>query len=244
MPRKKLGILLCCLIGTCVLISCVAAPQPVRGGAATAVQAPSVSWKATYSGLAQSGGKVYQLDPKQSAIRIFAFRGGRAAKVGHNHVLSAPSFTGFAFVASSGVAESRFDIEFRLDQLEIDNPEYRGALGAAFASFLSKEAIDGTREHMLGEDNFQADRFPYVQVHGLQLSGEAPKLAAKVQFELHGQQREVWVPLTAEFLPDRIVVSGSFILRQSDFGVHPYTVLGGLLAVQDEVVVEFKLTGI
>lgn len=244
MRQKKLGILLCWLMASSVLLSCATRPQPVDGGAVPAAQTQSANWRTKYSELAQSGGKVYQLDPKESAIRIYAFRGGRAAKAGHNHVLSAPSFTGFVFVASSGVADSRFDIEFRLDQLEIDNPEYRGALGRAFASVLSKEAIDGTREHMLGEDNFQAERFPFVQVHGLQFGGEAPKLAAKVQFEMHGQQREMWVPLTVGLLPDRVLASGSFVLRQSDFGVRPYTVLGGLLAVQDEVIVEFKLTGV
>jgi hypothetical protein len=31
------------------------------------------------------------------------------------------------------------------------------------------------------------------------------------------------------------------VLRQSDFGIKPYTVLGGLLAVDDEVVIEFHL---
>jgi len=51
------------------------------------------------------------------------------------------------------------------------------------------------------------------------------------------------VPLSVEGLPDSITVTGSFVLRQTDFGAQPYSVLGGLLAVKDEVVIEFKLTG-
>jgi len=243
MRPKNLRLISLCLTGACLLSSCAWSPQPAREAAAGPVQAESANWKATYAQLAQSAGKVYSLDPKASAIRIYVFRGGRDAKAGHNHVLSAPQFAGFVYVPFSGLADSRFDLEFRLDQLEIDNPEYRRGLGPAFASLISKEAIDDTRKHMLGEDDFQANRFPFVRVHSVQIAGEAPKLAVKVQVSMHGQERDVWVPLTLEGLPDRISVSGSLVLRQSDFGVHPYSVLGGLLAVQDEVIVDFKLAG-
>jgi hypothetical protein len=44
-------------------------------------------------------------------------------------------------------------------------------------------------------------------------------------------------------LPDRLSVNGSLVLRQTDFGIQPYSLLSGLLSVQDEVVLDFKLTG-
>ncbi len=199
--------------------------------------------RAVYAKLGQEGGKVFTLDPKASAIRIYAFRTGRAAKLGHNHVLSAPQFTGFFHLPPDGTSQARFDLEFRLDQLEIDNPAYRSGLGAAFSSFLSPEAIAGTRDHMLGGDNLQADRFPVVRIRSLQIAGESPKFAAKIQIEMHGQQRDMWVPLSVEGLPDRLSATGSLVLRQTDFGAQPYSVMGGMIAVQDEVVIEFKLMG-
>jgi polyisoprenoid-binding protein YceI len=116
-------------------------------------------------------------------------------------------------------------------------------LGSAFASFLPAGAIEGTRDHMLGEDNLQADRFPLVRVHSVEITGEGPKYAAKIEVELHGQKREMWLPLNVAGLPDHLAVNGSFVLRQTDFGAKPYSVLGGLLAVKDEVVIEFELQG-
>jgi hypothetical protein len=194
-----------------------------------------------YSELGKTGGKVFTLNPKLSAVKIYAFRAGTAAKLGHNHVLSSPQFSGFVYLPRDGTSGARFDLEFRLDQLEIDNPENRSNLGSAFSSTPTPGSIKRTRDHMLGEDNFQADQFPFVRIHASRIAGEAPKLAAEVQVELHGQQREMWVPLNVEGLPDRILVTGSLVLRQSEFGVHPYSVLGGFLAVQDEVVIEFSL---
>jgi len=91
--------------------------------------------------------------------------------------------------------------------------------------------------------SLQADRFPIVSIHSLQIAGEAPKLAANIQVELHGQQRDMWIPLGVEGLPDHISATGALVLRQSEFGVQPYSILGGFLAVRDEVVIEFSLTG-
>jgi polyisoprenoid-binding protein YceI len=219
-----------------------AAAAHVQAASATG-QSSFAEIQVAYDNAAKAGGRVLTLDPSASAVRIYAFRAGTAARVGHNHVLSAPRFSGLLYLPPNGAEGTRFDLEFRLDQLEIDNPDYRSKLGPAFASALNEAAIDGTREHMLGEDNMQADRFPFVRIRSLAIVGEAPRFAARVQVELHGQSREMWVPLVVEDLAGEVSGSGSLVLRQTDFGIQPYSVLGGLLAVQDEVVIEFRLVG-
>lgn len=232
------------LVITLTLLSCTSSPPVSQPSVAPArASSNAANLKATYAGLEEAGGKVFTLDPKASIVNIFAFRAGRAASKGHNHVLSAPQFAGFVYVPSGTLAGSRFDLEFRLDQLVIDDPQYRSKLGSAFATNPTSEDIRSTKDHMLGERNLQADRYPFVVIHSLAIAGEVPKLAARIEIELHGQKREMWVPLDVEGLPDQLVVTGSFVLRQSDFGIAPYSIFGGLLAVQDEMVIEFKLVG-
>jgi hypothetical protein len=198
---------------------------------------------AQYAQLGLAGGHVMRLQPEASQIRIYVFRAGRAVNLGHNHVLSAPAFEGFFYWPEQGSGASRFDLVFRLDQLIFDLPSHRVALGPAFAAVLSDAAIAATREHMLGPDNMQADRYPLVRIHSLAITDEAPKFAARIAVELHGQTREMQIPLTVTGLPQHVNASGSLVLRQSDFGVQPYSVMGGLLAVQDDVVLEFSLVG-
>lgn len=212
-------------------------PAPVTG------DAQGMELEQVYRRLGSDGGQVFTLDPAASKVRIYVFRDGRAARLGHNHVLSAPHFKGFAQRAASDASASRFDLEFRLDELEFDLPEHRAGLGPAFASVLSAEAIAGTREHMLGESNMQADRFPVVRIHSLRVRGEAPRYAAEVAVEMHGQLRTLWIALAVSGSPDHLTVAGNFVLRQTDFGIQPYSVAGGLLAVRDEVVVDFVLEG-
>lgn len=226
-----------------VLAGCASHPPAPPPPNNLAAEPTGPALKDTYADLARAGGRVYTLDPAASTVRIYAFRAGAAAKLGHNHVLSAPQFEGFVSLPGPGVAGARFDLQFRLDELEIDRSEQRAGLGAAFATPIPPEAIAQTRAHLIGDDGLQASRFPLVRIHALQVSGEAPRCAAHVEIELHGQKRDVWLPLVAEGLPDKLAVTGSFVLRQSDFGVKPYSVLGGALAVQDEVVIEFRLVG-
>ena len=226
------------------LAACAGAPELPGSrhneGAATA--APT-DLAAAYAQLRAAGGSVFTLNPAQSAIRIYAFRAGKAAKFGHNHVLSAPDFQGFFYLAPDGTAASRFDLAFRLDQLTFDDPQHRAALGPAFTSPISADDTASTRNNMLGDNNFQAARFPWVRIHSVQISGDAPKYAARIAVELHGQTREMLVPLTVSGLPEKLVVEGALVLQQSNFGVKPLSVLGGLLSVQDAVIVEFKLSG-
>lgn len=245
MPLKKILNFLSVAAAAVAVLSCTVTPPASPTGRASLAQSDrQAELKADYAALGKAeGGRVFTLDPGKSMVRIYVFRGGRAATAGHNHVLSAPRFIGFFFLPATGAANGRFDLAFRLDQLEIDNPAYRSALGSAFSSALSPEDIQGARAHMLGENNLQADLFPLVRVHSLQIIGESPKFAARVQIEMHGQRREMWIPLSVEGLPEHLSVAGSFVLRQTDFGVRPYSVLGGLLAVQDEVVIEFRLLG-
>jgi hypothetical protein len=224
---------------SCAATSNLSIPEPLS----TAQGEDKADLSFIYSSLGNAGGKVISLDPQSSVIRIYAFRGGRAAKLAHNHILTAPKFTGFLYLPPGGTSGARFDLEFRLDQLEIDDPVLRSTLGSAFATKLSTADIEGSRKHMLGEENLQSDRFPFVRIHSLEIAGDGIKFAAKVEIEMHGQKREIWIPLSVEGLPEKISVTGSFVLRQTDFGARPYTVLNGLIAVQDEVVVDFKLIG-
>lgn len=197
----------------------------------------------TYSALLEGGGTLFRLDPQTSHIRIYAFRGGKAARLGHNHILSAPQFDGYCYLAPDAVGGSRFDLLFRLDQLTFDDPAHRAALGASFSAPIPDDSIEATRQNMLGDKNFQAQDFPMVRIQSIQIVGEAPKFAAQIALELHGQTRDSWIALTVHELPDALSVEGAFVLRQSDFGIKPFSVLGGFLAVRDEVVVEFVLKG-
>ena len=227
-----------------LLAACASPPTPLKSAVSPTAPLAS-SLDAEFQSLqTEHGGLLQAVDAAGSNVRILVFRGGKAPQLGHNHVLTVPRLKGWLWAPPQGLAGARFGLEFRLDELLMDAPEQRARLGSGWASVLSPEYVAATREHMLGADNLQADAFPWVRLRSLQITGEAPELAAEVEIELHGQRQRHWVALHAQPSPKSASawqVNGSLVVRQSDFGVKPYSLLGGLLAVRDELVIDFSV---
>lgn len=162
------------------------------------------------------------------ALRILVFRAGAAARLGHNHVLVAGDLR-VEWTDAGPV------LRFRLGALAIDPPAARAALGEAFASAVDEAARAGTRANLLKA--LDAAAHPEVVVRTLQQRGEGPHRAVEAAITLHGVTRRQWFVVTVDGRRAR----GEVVVRQSDFGIEPFTVLGGLLAVQDALVVQFEL---
>jgi hypothetical protein len=161
-------------------------------------------------------------------LRILVYRGGTAARLGHNHVLRAGDLR-VDWPATGPV------LRFRLDVLAIDPPALRARLGEAFASAVGDDARAGTQANLLKA--LDVAMHPEVVVRTLQQVGEGGRRAVEAEITLHGVSRRQW--FLAEV--DGRRARGEVVIRQSDFGIQPFTVLAGLLAVQDALVVQFEL---
>jgi len=183
-------------------------------------------------------GRLYRVDAAASQVRIHVFRAGRLAKAGHNHVLGVERLEGQVFVPAQGIAGAGLELGFRLADLAIDKPEWRAALGPEFASVPSASDIAGTRANLLR--TVDGERFPAITMRSTAVAGAFPVLAVKLAVRWHGQSREFDVPVRVARPAGEAALraQGALVLRQSDFGIAPLSILGGLLAVQDELTVE------
>ncbi len=196
---------------------------------------------------ARDRGQLYAVDGPTSQIRIHVFRAGRLASLGHNHVLGLDRLVGHAFVPRDGLAEAGVELGFRLEDLIIDRAEWRQALGAEFASQPSADDIAGTRTNLLRA--LEAAEHPHVWLRSRAVEGAWPRLVLNLAVQLHGQVRTLDLPLDVArpIAGDRsaaqsaLRATGRLVIRQSDFGLKPFAVLGGLLAVQDPLVIDLDL---
>ena len=212
------------------------APAPIT----TAPQETLPDLQQQYRDLARSS-KVYVVDPAASTLRIYVYRNGAAAQLGHNHVLSAPKFEGYVSLPSEKAADAQFEVRIALNDLVVDDPAIRTETGGNFSGKRSPSDVEGTRDNMLSERGFDAERFPIVRLRSTGVEGDWPVLVAQVEITLHGVTRVLPVSLRAYHDDKQLTASGSFLLRQSDFGMTPFSALGGLMAVQDGVVISFEL---
>jgi polyisoprenoid-binding protein YceI len=98
---------------------------------------------------------------------------------------------------------------------------------------------------MLGAALLDADRFPVITLTSLGIkqtpgAPESGSLVATLAVGVAGHESTLVVPFAVEISSDRISAAGSVVLRQSDLGLTPISVMLGALQVQDEITVKFK----
>jgi polyisoprenoid-binding protein YceI len=187
---------------------------------------------ASYQGLRSGGAPVYRVDPARSRVVVVVRRGGTLAQFGHDHVVASHDVGGF--VAPSA---GRADLYVPLDALVVDPPALR--LETGLDTRPSDADIAATRRNML-EKVLETGRFPYATVAVTPPSGE-PSQPHEVALTLHGVTRAVEVALDVRSAGDEVVATGSFAIDQSQFGIVPFSILGGAIAVKDRLDITFQI---
>ena len=103
-------------------------------------------WLASGTAVAQDAGERYVVDAAQSDLHWLVYKAGALARLGHNHTIAAGDLTGNVAVDKGNLGASRFELEFSVANLVVDDPMLRGTLGADFASVPTADDIAGTRE--------------------------------------------------------------------------------------------------
>jgi polyisoprenoid-binding protein YceI len=199
----------------------LAPPAPPASGPAAGQDA--------YRAAAAAGAAVYAVDPEASLLTVTVRRAGLMARLGHDHVVASHTLAGYA---APGLG--RADVEFHVDRLTVDEPQLRRAAG--LDTQPSPQAVEGTRNNMLGPV-LDAQRYPVVGLHA-ERSGHGP---LRVAVTLHGVTRSLEVPAAVQVDATVVVADGTARLKQTDFGITPFSVGGGLLAVDDELLVRYHI---
>lgn len=205
-----------------LLLSACAGP-PARPGP---VAAADPDW---YRTAAASGAAVYMVDPEASLVAVTVRRAGLMARLGHDHVVAVRTLAGHV---APGLG--RADLAFRVDQMSVDEPQLLREAGIARQA--SPEAVEGTRKNMLGPV-LEAQRYPLVRLQVQGLAGGQ----LRVDVTLHGATRRLELPAAVQVDAGQVSASGKAELKQTDFGMTPFSVGGGLLSVQDALEVRYRI---
>jgi hypothetical protein len=198
-----------------------------------ATRRPAEFPDAYYQSVLSRGAPVFRVDSAKSFVVILVRRGGSLAQFGHDHVVASHDVAGYI-----SPDEGRADLYVPLGTLVVDEPALRSEMG--LDTQPSPTDIEGTRRNML-EKVLEADRYPYamIAVNGKAASGSTQPLRFAVA--LHGVTLSLDAPMQYRSAADEVTASGTFAIDQSQFGIVPFTVLGGAIAVQDRVNITFQI---
>ncbi|MBU6470721.1 MAG: YceI family protein [Gammaproteobacteria bacterium] len=182
----------------------------------------------------------YSIEPTLSDVRFLVYRAGPLAGFGHNHVIQATHIRGDIYLGAD-LQHSGFTLALPVKDFEVDAPQARAVEGPDFAKQPSAQAVQGTYTNMLGVGELDAAAYPDIRIRSVGFTGPEWGPDTTVRIELHGVARDLTVPIALEHCGQRLIASGAFEIRQSAFGIRPFSILGGGLQVADTVQVRFHL---
>jgi polyisoprenoid-binding protein YceI len=172
--------------------------------------------------------EVWTLDASDGELIVCTAVTGRAARMGHRLTIAMRRWQ--ATVKWAGAEPASAELTVDVDSFEVR----RGEGGVKGLSGPEKALV---RSNALRSLN--VGRFPRIcfDTDAIDKTGDGYRLTGKLQ--IHGNAREHVIDLRTEDLGDSWRLSSQSTVRQSDFGVRPYSLLMGSVKVADEVTVSF-----
>jgi polyisoprenoid-binding protein YceI len=172
----------------------------------------------------------YCVDPQASRFTVQAFAGGPLSAVGHN-----PTFA---------IRDFRGEVEF--DPKEPAAGSLRMVIAAASLA-LTNSVSDKDRheiERTTQNQVLESDRFAEIRYDcpASRITAIGPmQLVLAGDLTLHGVTRPQTVSARVYLMGGTLRGQGETIIRQTEFGIRPVTVAGGMLKVKDELKLVFDV---
>jgi polyisoprenoid-binding protein YceI len=181
------------------------------------------------------GPTVLKIDAGESRVTILVGKAGVLSFAGHAHEVMAPAVSGSVVFDPTDWPHASVSLEFDAAALRVTGKNEAAA------------DVPAVEQAMLGERVLDVQRFPTVVFKSRRVSvafGAAGVAALTIDGDmtLHGKTRPLTIRASATLdASGRVTASGTFTLKQTDFGMVPVTAAGGTIRVKDEIDIQFVL---
>ncbi len=181
----------------------------------------------------QAAGATYKVVPAQSKFTVWSKTSSPLANLRHTRQQRTSAFTGNV-VFSAPNKPSTVSMSVKADSLKTVVEHDLNTSTAARVDMVTSRDI------------LQAAKYPSITFKG---TGSNVKVGAggaisgtlKGNLSLHGVTRAVSVPLSGKVSGNTVNAKGSFTIKQTDYGITLISIMGGMLAAQDPVTIDFNL---
>lgn len=179
--------------------------------------------------------KTLKVDLQQSEVLVKVFKSGIASKMAHDHIISARDFSGNVEFDPSFPNQSSISLTVKTNSLKVDEPEFRKRY--IVGDTISLEDIEKTEVNMKSASQLNVAKFPEIVFKSTNITHTSAN-----NYQVTGQMTIRGVTKTISFVAT-VAYDGSFFtgkaeikIKQTDFGIEPYSVLLGSIKNKDELV--------
>ena len=178
----------------------------------------------------------YELGPADGKVLVRTGREGLAARAGHDLTIEITRWSARATLPGAGkggIAAATLTAELDLSSLAVR----QGTGGAKPLTDRDRRDIQNSARKILGQAA-QASFASSLVIPSAAASGSSSSGAIEGTLTLHGRSRPLRLQVAS---PGPGHFRGSATVRQTDFGITPYSGFLGALKLRDEVAVEFDI---
>ena len=171
------------------------------------------------------------------------FRDGVAAKLGHDHVVRATTFSGSVAYDPSAPGLSLVAAQIHTATLKVDDAETRRKFGLEGQPTAADVAE--IEKSMKAEGQLDVTKFPMITFTSTTITSEAPdRFLVAGQLTIHGVTRAVQFPANVAMNGDVFRATATLTFMQSGFGYKPYSALLGAIKNKDAVTLHIDLVAV
>jgi polyisoprenoid-binding protein YceI len=169
------------------------------------------------------------IDPQNSKFSIHVDAGGMFGAFAHDHTVEAHEIKGCANIDWAKLDQSTVELVFASSGIKVidaDHPKDR-------------PKVQETMETQV----LQLSKFPEIRFKSTGVRSRSPEsITVDGDLTIRDRTKRVALNLTVKKINETTAeISGRQAIRQSDFGIEPVKVMGGMVKVKDEIQTEFRL---
>lgn len=172
------------------------------------------------------------INTEKSMLTVHVNKAGMLAFIGHQHIIATRDITGW-------VDQENNQAFFSFDIAKMTVDEANLLRAKKLPDPLKDSEKEATKQNMM--KMLDAKNFPDVRVQVTKLDSAKSTIHAKIFLKNQIVERELGVNITRSAKNKLTNVSGETRLKLSDFAVEPFSAFAGLLSVNDEMTIEWKL---
>jgi len=182
----------------------------------------------------QSRTRTYTIVPSESSFWIFVGKTGLFSALAHDHEIGVKSFSGRVVVPAAGASGGSLEMEVDAPSLVV--------LDKKPSEEDKKKIFNSMHNEVLESAKYQKITFKSVSVSDVKQTGnDAYNFVVNGDLTLHGVTKRIAVPVAATVTPQELRATGKYTLKQTDYGIKPYSAAGGTIKVKDDIVINFNI---
>lgn len=178
--------------------------------------------------------RTYKIVAGESSFWIFVPKTGLLSGLAHDHEIGVKSFTGKIIVPEAGAIGGLLEMDVDAQSLAV--------LDKKPGEDDKKKIYNSMHNEVLESAKHPKINFKSVSVNDLKQTGsDNYSFTLNGDLTLHGVTKRIAFPVSLTINAQQLRAEGKYTLRQTDFGIKPYSAAGGTVKVKNEITVHFNI---